>query len=102
MSGEKTQAPTPRKQEEARKRGQVAHSREMDSAIVLMACIGIFKIGGGYMWASLEALTVDTWAHLGRNPLSIELTADVGLELMWRALLILAPLAGAILVISVL
>jgi flagellar biosynthetic protein FlhB len=102
MAGEKTQAPTPRKQEEARKRGQVAHSREMDSAIVLMACIGIFKIGGGYMWGSLEALTVDTWAHLGRNPLSIELTADVGLELMWRAILILAPLTGAILVISVL
>src|SRR3546814_6312560 len=52
----------------------VAHSREMDSAIVLLATIGIFKFAGGYMWTSLESLTVDTWAHLGRNPLTIDLT----------------------------
>ncbi len=102
MAGEKTEAPTPRRQEDARKRGQVAHSREMDSAVVLLAILGVFKFAGPYMWGSLESLTRDTWAHLGRNPLSIELTSDVGLALMGRAVLLLAPLMGAVAAIGVL
>ncbi len=102
MSGEKTEAPTPRRQEDARKRGQVAHSREVDSAIVLLAVLGVFRFGGPYMWGQIEALTVDSWAHLNRNPLTIELTAAVGLELMLRSLMILAPLMGTVMAVSVL
>lgn len=101
-AGEKTEAPTPRKQEEARKKGQVAHSREVDSAIVLLAVIGVFRFSGPYMWHGLESMTLDTWAHLGRNPLSIELTSEVGLHLMGRSVLLLAPLMGAVMVLSVL
>jgi len=102
MSGEKTEAPTPRRQEDARKKGQVAHSREVDSAIVLLAVIGVFRFGGEYMWRNLEALTIDSWAHLERNPLTIDLTASVGLDLMWRSVMLLAPLMGAVMVLSVL
>ncbi|MCK9486206.1 MAG: EscU/YscU/HrcU family type III secretion system export apparatus switch protein [Dehalococcoidia bacterium] len=102
MAGEKTEAPTPRRQEDARKRGQVAHSREMDSAIVLLAILGIFKFAGPYMWGSLEAITVDTWAHLGRNPLTVDLTAAVGVSLLGRSILVLLPLMAAVLLIGVL
>jgi len=102
MPGEKTEAPTPRKREEARKKGQVAHSKEVDSAIVLLAVIGVFRFGGPYMWRQLEALTIDSWAHLNRNPLSVELTADIGLMLMGRSLMILFPLMGAVMAVSVL
>ena len=102
MAGEKTEAPTQRRQEDARKRGQVAHSREVDSAIVLLAVIGVFRFGGPYMWTQIEALTFDSWSHLNRNPLTVELTADVGLELMVRAVMILAPLMGAVMAVSVL
>lgn len=101
MAGEKTEAPTPRKQEDARKRGQVPQSKEIDSAVVIFACLGIFKFAGDYMWGGLEGLTVDTWAHLERNPLSVELTSDVGLELMVRSMLILLPLMSAILAVAV-
>jgi len=101
-AGEKTEAPTPRKEEDARKKGQVARSREVDSAIVMLAVIGVFKFGGAYMWRGLEDLTTDTWAHLGRNPLSIELTAEVGFALMGRSVLILAPLMGVILCVGLL
>lgn len=101
-ASEKTEAPTPRRQEEARKRGQVAHSKEVDSAVVLLGVLGVFRFGGGYMWGGLESLTVDTWAHLGRNPLTVDLTAEVGLELMARSLMLLAPLMGAVMVVGVL
>lgn len=102
MAGEKTEAPTPRRQEDARKKGQVAHSKEVDSAIVLLAVIGVFRFGGPYMWQQIEALTVDTWAHLNKNPLSVELTADMGLMLMGRAVMILVPLMGAVMSVSIL
>jgi len=101
MAGEKTEAPTPRRREDARKKGQVAHSKEVDSAIVLLAVIGVFRFGGPYMWRQLEALTVDSWAHLNRNPLSVELTADIGLMLMGRSLLLLLPLMGAVMAVSI-
>src|SRR3546814_85439 len=54
------------------------------------------------MWGQLEALTIETWAHLGRNPLSIELTADLGLMLMGRSMLLLLPLMGTVMVVSIL
>jgi flagellar biosynthesis protein FlhB len=101
-AGEKTEAPTPRKKEEARKKGQVARSREVDSALVLLVVLGVFRFGGPAMWGALESLTIDTWSHLGQNPLTVDLTADVGLALMARSLLILAPLMGAVAVVSVL
>lgn len=100
-AGEKTEAPTQKKVEDARKRGQVAHSREVDSAIVLLAVVGVFRFSGEYMWSGLEAITLDTWAHLGTKPLSIELTSEVGLSLMWRSVLILAPLMGLVAALSV-
>ncbi|MGE3961788.1 MAG: flagellar biosynthesis protein FlhB [Dehalococcoidia bacterium] len=100
MAGEKTEAPTPRRQEDARKRGQVAHSHEVDSAIVLLAVIGVFRFGGSFMWGELEAMTIDSWAHLNRNPLTVELTADVGLELMVRSVMLLAPLMAAVVAVA--
>ncbi|MCL6477601.1 MAG: flagellar biosynthesis protein FlhB [Peptococcaceae bacterium] len=39
---EKTEQPTPRKLQEARKKGQVAKSRDLSSAVVLMAAVGFF------------------------------------------------------------
>lgn len=101
MAGEKTEAPTPRKQEDARKKGQVAHSKEVDSAVVLLAVLGVFRFGGEWMWLGLEELTVDTWAHLGRNPLSVELTNDVGFELLVRSVLLLTPLMGIVAVVAI-
>jgi len=100
-AGEKTEAPTQKRLDDARKRGQVAHSKEVDSALVLLVVIGVFRFGGSYMWSGLESLTIDTWAHLGRNPLSIDLTSGVGLALMVRSLLILAPLMAMVAVVAV-
>jgi flagellar biosynthetic protein FlhB len=42
-SGEKTEAPTPKRLEEARKKGQVAKSGDLNGAVVLLA--GLFALG---------------------------------------------------------
>jgi flagellar biosynthetic protein FlhB len=102
MAGEKTEQPTQRRLEDARKRGQVARSREVDSALILLAMFGVFRFGGGYMWSSAEKLLVDILSELDRDPINTELASVLGLELIVRALLLLAPLLGVILALAVL
>lgn len=100
MAGEKTEQPTPRRLDDARKRGQVARSKEVDSALVLLATFAAFRFGGARMWHSTESLLIDTFAQLDRDPLSMDLSSALGVELVGRALLILAPLLGAILALT--
>lgn len=50
----KTEEPTPKKLEEARKRGQVAQSRELNSWIMLLAATLIIAVGTPYMFSSLS------------------------------------------------
>src|SRR3990167_3758648 len=100
MAGERTEAPTPRRREDARKRGQVPRSREVDSALVIMAAFAVMRLAGGAMWEGMSALMTDTFAHLGERPLTVEVAATAGSSLMGRALLVLAPLMGGVIAIS--
>ena len=50
---EKTESATPKKRSEARKKGQVAHSREIPSVLVLFGSIGFFFFVGSWMFWSL-------------------------------------------------
>lgn len=102
MAGEKTEAPTPRRLEDARKRGEVARSREVDSAIVIIATLLVFRFAGGWMWSSLESMAIDTWSRTGEEPLTVDLTATVGLQLVAHVVMVLTPLIAAITVFSLL
>ncbi len=46
---ERTEKATPKKRQEARKKGQVAKSQELASVAVLLACLGVFYFGSYYM-----------------------------------------------------
>jgi len=93
MAGEKTEQPTPRRLQEARRKGQVAMSREMNSALTLFAAFAMFRFGGEWLWRSMEQLLIDSFMHLNDDPLSTGLTASVGPEIVWHGLVLLLPLA---------
>ncbi|MPZ98547.1 MAG: hypothetical protein GEU80_04260 [Dehalococcoidia bacterium] len=99
MAAERTEQPTRKRVDDARKRGQVARSREVDSAIVLLAGFGVC---GAAMWEGMEALLVDSFSVLDDDPLTMDLTSAVGVELIGRALLLLAPLLAAVAGLSLL
>ena len=96
MAHAKTEQPTRRRRQEARRRGQVAHSRELDTALVLLAAFAAFRFGGARLWAGMETLLRDSFAALDSDPLtdplSGELAAVLGPELILRALMLLLPL----------
>ena len=47
---EKTEKATPRRRQDARKKGQVAHSREISSVLILMATMGVFYFAGSWIF----------------------------------------------------
>jgi flagellar biosynthetic protein FlhB len=50
---ERTERATGKKREEARRKGQVAQSREISSAMILMTALGIFYFGGSWIFWNL-------------------------------------------------
>lgn len=83
--GERTEPATERRRQEARKEGQVAHSRDLTAAITLLAAVAGFQYFGEDMLADAARLT----RHLLAEPLG---PLDPGL--VARELLRLAGSAG--------
>jgi flagellar biosynthesis protein FlhB len=71
-SGEKTEQPTPRRLEEAVKRGQFARSAEVQTAFVLLSgWIGL-KLIGPEIWRQLGGAQILVLGHLAEMPLSMD------------------------------
>lgn len=101
MAGEKTEQPTPRKKEEARRRGQVAVSRELDSAFGLLAALAAFRFAGPRLWSGLQEQMRHSFADLDRDPLNAPLSAGLGREVVWETLQLLLPLLLVIAAVGV-
>ncbi len=102
MTSERTEEPTSRKREEARQKGQVAVSKELDSALVLLAAFLAFRLAGQGMWNGLESLLRDSIAQTGQDPVNTPLAAQVAPALIWRAITLLLPLFGLVMAVGVL
>jgi flagellar biosynthesis protein FlhB len=100
MAHSKTEQPTKKRMGDARKRGQVAYSREVDTALVLLAAFVAFRFGGAALWRGLETLLREGFAVLDSDPVNTELAAVMGPELILRALVLVLPLMAMVLAIS--
>jgi flagellar biosynthesis protein FlhB len=56
FSGEKTEKATPKKRQDARKKGQVAKSQDINTAILLLAVFLLLWMSGGYLFNILTNL----------------------------------------------
>jgi len=74
---EKTEAPTQKKREDARKEGQVVISREVSSAALLGMFSLYFVIAGKTTLNSMELLLRTSFSHLIRSDFTIDLLAQV-------------------------
>jgi flagellar biosynthetic protein FlhB len=69
--GEKTEQPTAKHLEDALKKGQIARSREVQTAFVLLAALLAFKFVGGETWRLMGNALVSSFSHLHDTPLSL-------------------------------
>ena len=59
MPGEKTEQPTPKKLQDARKKGQVSKSNDLTQAFLFLTAAGVLSLGGGAYVAELQQLMKD-------------------------------------------
>ena len=98
---EKTEKATPKKKEEARKKGQVASSREVSSASVLLASLGFFYFAGSWMFWNLSQVITRVFQNIGALQFnSIGEASVFSLELLTRLMVILIPLFLPLLILG--
>ena len=69
-TGEKTEQPTPRRLEDALKRGQIARSPEVQTVFVLLGGLAALSFAGHETWQTLASATVAMLGHLHDTSIS--------------------------------
>lgn len=101
-AGEKTEQPTPRRLEEAIKRGQFARSAEVQTVFVLGAALVALKFTGHELWNRLVGAQYAILGHLHDIPLSLDTMQAYALQgslvlVICVAPVVLATVAGGLL-----
>lgn len=89
---EKTEAATPHRQQEARKKGQVAKSNDLNAAIVLMAIVGVIYLFGGYMGQTISVYVHQILVMDMTSGLSTQQFISVYKSTLYLCIKILAPI----------
>jgi flagellar biosynthetic protein FlhB len=98
---DKTEAPTPRRREEARRRGQVAKSVEVNTAVVLLLGFYVFNADGSRFATSLSTLMQRSFGSLAAADFTLDTVRSGGLTVIALALQAIAPLVVGVMVAGV-
>jgi flagellar biosynthetic protein FlhB len=93
-SGEKTEQATPRRLEEAVKKGQFARSAEVQTVFVVMAGLMALKFSGAEIWRQLMSAHVSILGHLSEIPLN----QDVMQGYAVKAVVVIAACVGPVII----
>lgn len=96
---ERTEKATPKRRRDARKKGQVAQSRELSSVMILMTALGFFYFAGSWIFDSLLQVIGGVYGHL--DTLRLDAISEVNafsVEIFKKVLLILIPFFVPILI----
>ena len=97
--GEKTEAPTPRRRQEAREQGQVARSQDLTGAALIVGSVLLLNAFGQDLMKALRALLAETLSLRSNDPAAAFAQSLASLAHVARAL---APvLIGVVLVVVV-
>lgn len=99
---ERTEAPTPRRREEARKKGQVPRSPELTSAIGLLVAAPVLALGGGsWIGQQLGGFLGTATGMLRAEPMTVAGAAALLNTTMLVLALAVVPVLGAVLAAGV-
>ncbi|AWB44310.1 flagellar biosynthesis protein FlhB [Paenibacillus sp. CAA11] len=101
FSGEKTEKATPKKRQDARKKGQVAKSMDVSGGLVLLSAFLCLLVFGDYYKKHLVSLYTDIFLHR----LSMEITKESVIAMFgnigMQVLLLLAPVLLTVMVVGI-
>lgn len=98
---ERTEPASARKRAKAREQGQVVHSAEVNSAIILLASTLLFLIIGGALLQQMLAAMRDGLANAGKLALTRDALPALMLDASWLTAKMLMPILGMLMVIGI-
>ena len=94
MASDRTEKATPKRREEARSRGQVARSMELNTGAGLLAVFTLLAVFGGGMFAALAAVMSEGLAGAGTTgPITPEAAWSIIMDTGRTAMRVVAPFA---------
>ncbi|MGM7720386.1 flagellar biosynthesis protein FlhB [Metabacillus sp. Hm71] len=102
FAGEKTEKATPRKKQDARKKGQVAKSADVNTALSLLAVFLSFLFIGAFMRDRILLMMKGTFQDYLLLELTDQNVHDFLLTMSYQAVIILAPIMAIALVAGIL
>jgi flagellar biosynthetic protein FlhB len=87
----KTEQATPKKREEARKRGQIVRSIEINSMLNVLVCLLMLKITGEYLFGGFKSLAIYYWSNINTLSLSADSMGSFLFFLITRTTLLMLP-----------
>ena len=91
--GDKTELPTPRKLQDARKKGDIAKAKEITPTVGLIAAALLFMIAAGYIATRIMQFADNTIEHAAGGDFQLQLTGIGG-----EAVLVLVSVSAIILI----
>ncbi len=98
---EKTEAPTHRRREEARKEGRIPRSTELTTSFVLLGAALILNAAGPLLGGRIAALFREGIVATGTSPLGIESTVLMLRDGGWKLLAILGAWGAALTLVAI-
>ena len=98
MAQDRTEEATPRKRQQARQRGQVARSQEVNTALVLFVGLVLMRVWGGGLVERLGETMVAWLESAARDDLTRADAMQLGIDVGFRYLSLVLPIVGAVLV----
>lgn len=101
MAGERSEAPTPKKLRDSRKKGEVAKSQEIVSiGSLLLAVLGVRYMGPG-MWERLGGMVSANLASAGATEMTVGGAVGMGRAAFAEGALVLLPLFAILVLASI-
>lgn len=93
---DRTEPATPKKREEARKKGQIANSRELTSVLVLLSALSVFYFSGGWMFHQLAGIMKTVFGQAGQLDFGVQNVQSLMWFLFQKVVMIMAPLIAVV------
>lgn len=99
---EKTEKPTPKKREEARRKGEVGKSRELPSVSVLLAATITMAVMGSYLYSFMQTIIQGTWSLIPSRDLNMSDCIFLCQKMITQFILLIGPIFLAVFVTAIL
>ena len=100
FDGEKTEEPTSKRREDARKKGNVARSQELNAGFVLLAGFLILKIFWDYFYKTIADYSAYIFGHLAEQSVTTEAVMQLVMDMILILLKTALPIMIGILIFA--